>query len=58
MMPDLGKYADVVLGSYGATIIVIGGLVALTLWRGARVRAALQAAEARIGDKEAGQGDG
>ena len=47
MMPDLGKYAGVVLGSYGAATMLIGVLVALTLWRGAQVRTALQRAEAR-----------
>ena len=29
MMPDLGKYAVAVLGSYGATIALIAALVAL-----------------------------
>jgi heme exporter protein D len=55
MMPDLGKYAGVVLGAYGAAIVLIGGLVVLTLWRGARVRAALRLAEARV--TETGPGD-
>jgi heme exporter protein D len=53
MMPDLGKYATVVLSSYAAGVVLIGVLVALTLWRGARVRAALRAVEARVG-----RGDG
>jgi len=47
MMPALGKYAVVVLSSYAVAIVLIGGLVVLTLWRGARVRAALRAVEAR-----------
>ncbi len=47
MMPELGKYAGVVLTSYAVGIVLIGGLVALTLWRGAKVRAALRLAEAR-----------
>ena len=46
-MPDLGKYAGTVLSSYAATILLIGVLVGISLWRGARVRAALRAAEAR-----------
>jgi heme exporter protein D len=49
MMPALGKYAGVVLSSYAAAIVLIGGLVVLTLWRGARVRAALRVVEARAG---------
>jgi heme exporter protein D len=47
MMPDLGRYAGVVLASYGVAVLLIGGLVGLTLWQGARVRAALRAVEAR-----------
>lgn len=46
-MPDLGKYAGAVLGSYAATLVLIAALVALTLWRGARVRAALREVERR-----------
>lgn len=49
MMPDLGKYAGAVLGSYAVTILLIGGLIGLVLWRGARVRAALREVEARQG---------
>ncbi|SIO28689.1 heme exporter protein D [Rhodovulum sp. ES.010] len=47
MMPDLGKHAFAVLASYGATIALILGLVALSLWRGSRVRRQLDEAEAR-----------
>lgn len=47
MMPELGKYAGAVLGSYAATFVLVAVLVALTLWRGARVRAALREVEAR-----------
>ncbi len=47
MMPDLGKYAGAVLSSYAASIALILALVALTLWRGARVKRALAEAEAR-----------
>jgi len=49
MMPDLGKYADAVLSSYAASIVLIVALVALSLWRGARVRRALSEVEARQG---------
>jgi heme exporter protein D len=46
-MPELGKYAVPVLGSYAATLVLLLAVVALTLWRGARVRRALAAVEAR-----------
>ena len=49
MMPDLGKYAVPVLGSYAATIALVAVLIALSWWRNARVRAALAEAEARAG---------
>lgn len=44
-MPDLGKYAAAVLGAYGASLLLIGGLVALSLWQSARARRALDAVE-------------
>ena len=46
-MPDLGKYAVAVLGSYAATIVLIAGLVALSFWQRARVKRALAEVEAR-----------
>ncbi len=46
-MPDLGKYAVAVTGSYAATALLIAALVGLSLWRGARVRRALAEVEAR-----------
>ncbi|OYW50121.1 MAG: heme exporter protein CcmD [Rhodobacterales bacterium 32-66-7] len=49
MVPDLGKYAFAVLGSYGVTLVVLAGLVALSLWQSARVRSALAEVEARQG---------
>jgi heme exporter protein D len=48
MMPDLGKYAFAVLGSYAATIALLAGLVALTLWQRARARRLLEEVEARV----------
>lgn len=48
MMPDLGKYAGVVLSSYAVTLGLLAVLVGLTFWRSARVKAALRAAEARL----------
>ena len=54
MLPDLGKYATVVLGSYGASIVLLVALVAWTLWKGARVKAALRAIEGRQGQTDHG----
>ncbi|WP_083445128.1 heme exporter protein CcmD [Pseudorhodobacter aquimaris] len=47
MIPDLGKYADAVLGSYAASLGLITALVAWSLWRGARIRRTLAEVEAR-----------
>ncbi len=47
MIPDLGKYAVAVIGAYAATILVLAGIVALTWWRGAKVKRALREVEAR-----------
>ena len=52
MMPDLGKYAVAVLGSYAATIALLAGLVALTLWQRARARKLLDEVEARVGKSD------
>lgn len=46
-MPDLGRYAAEVLTAYGITAVLLVGIVALTLWRGARVKRALARAERR-----------
>ena len=46
-MPDLGKYADTVLGAYGAALLLLVALVAVTVWQGARMKRALDAVEAR-----------
>ncbi|MEO8244571.1 MAG: heme exporter protein CcmD [bacterium] len=47
MMPDLGKYADTVLGAYGAALVLLAALVVVTVWQGARMKRALDAVEAR-----------
>ena len=52
MMPDLGKYAVAVLGSYAATAVLIAALVGLSLWQAARVKRALAEAEARQGKND------
>lgn len=48
-MPDLGKYAVPVLGSYAASVLLIAGLVLLSVWQRARVKRALAEVEARQG---------
>jgi heme exporter protein D len=50
MMPDLGAYGGTVLAAYAVTLGLLGGLVALSAWRAARVRRLLAAAEARRGE--------
>jgi heme exporter protein D len=47
MMPDLGKYADAVLSSYAVSIVLIVALVAVSVLRARKVRAELDAVEAR-----------
>jgi len=49
MMPELGKYALPVLGSYAATILLLAVLAGLSLWRAARMRRVLREVEARQG---------
>ena len=48
-MPDLGKYADAVLSAYAVSIVLLVAIVALSLWRGRRVRAQMIAVEKRAG---------
>ena len=47
MMPDLGKYAAEVMSAYAVSILLIALIVVFSIWRGARVRAALREVEAR-----------
>lgn len=49
MMPELGKYAGAVLGSYAASLALIVLVVGWSLWRAAKVRRALAEVEARAG---------
>lgn len=51
-MPELGKYAFAVLGSYAATFVLLVLLVALTLWQSRRAKRALAAAEAGMGKSD------
>lgn len=48
-MPDLGKYADAVLSAYAVSITLLVAIVAISLWRGRRVRAQMRDVEARSG---------
>lgn len=48
-MPDLGKYADAVLGSYAVTIVLLVALIGHSIWRGRRVRRQLAEIQARNG---------
>ncbi|MEL7132897.1 MAG: heme exporter protein CcmD [Pseudomonadota bacterium] len=48
-MPDLGKYADAVLSAYAVSVVLLVAIVALTLWRGRKVRAEMENVERRSG---------
>ncbi|MEZ5685996.1 MAG: heme exporter protein CcmD [Paracoccaceae bacterium] len=48
MMPELGKYALTVVLSYIGTLGPLAVLTIWTLWRGAKVKAALAAQEERM----------
>ena len=45
MSLDLGKYAATVLSAYAASLVLLALLVALTLWRGRRIRARMECLE-------------
>jgi len=47
-MPDLGKYGDTVMSAYAASILLLLVLVALSVWRGRKVRAEMDRVEARV----------
>lgn len=47
MIPDLGKYAVAVLGSYGGSMLLLAALVWLSVRRARRVKADLDKLEAR-----------
>ncbi|WP_205626518.1 heme exporter protein CcmD [Ruegeria profundi] len=48
MMPDLGKYADTVLWSYAASIVLLVLLLVISVVRGRRVRAEMEKIERRM----------
>ncbi|MEL7280795.1 MAG: heme exporter protein CcmD [Pseudomonadota bacterium] len=47
MMPDLGKYADAVLGAYAVSLLLLAGVVIMSVLRSRRVKAELDALEER-----------
>lgn len=47
MMPDLGKYAEVVIWSYLSTIGLVLGLIVLSVWQARRMKRALDEVESR-----------
>ena len=48
MLPELGKYATEVLSAYGVSLVLLALLIVLTLRRGRRARAELQAVEQEV----------
>jgi len=48
MIPDLGKYADAVLSSYAASIVLLAALVVVSIARGRKVRAEMEKVEQRM----------
>ena len=51
-MIDLGKYAGTVLSAYGASVVLLVALVALTLWQGSRMKRRLAEIEGRLAKGE------
>lgn len=50
MMPDLGKYAAEVALAYGATIVLVAGLIILSVTESRRTKRTLDETEARTKD--------
>lgn len=48
MMPDLGKYAETVLSSYAASIVLLVALVVFSIQRGRKVRAEMEEIKQRM----------
>ncbi|MCB1336737.1 MAG: heme exporter protein CcmD [Maritimibacter sp.] len=51
-MPELGKYAGAVLGSWGVTLLLLAGLVAMTWLQSRAAKRKHDEIEARRGTKE------
>ena len=47
MMPDLGEYGTYVIRAYLVSFALIGGLVALSVWRARQARETLRRVEGR-----------
>jgi len=45
---DLGKYASTVLSAYAVSIVLLGVLLAVTLWQGATTKRRLAQIEGRL----------
>jgi len=50
MIPELGKYTATVLSAYGISLALLIGIVVQSLWKARRMKARLDAAEARRKD--------
>lgn len=50
MMPDLGKYAGAVLSAYGASLVLLAGIILISWLQARAARRRLAEAEARRGD--------
>lgn len=48
MLPDLGKYAVTVLSAYGASILLLVGLLVMTVVKGRRVRKQMDVVESKV----------
>lgn len=48
MMPDLGKYAETVISSYAASILLLIALVGFSVLRGRKMRAEMKKIEQRM----------
>ena len=47
MMPELGKYSSTVLSAYAISLALLAVIILLSLWQSRRMKARLDAAEAR-----------
>ena len=58
MIPELGKYAGVVLGAYGVALGLLAALVLVSALRAAQVRRALARVEREAGGWTGAERDG
>ncbi|MCY4300688.1 MAG: heme exporter protein CcmD [Aestuariivita sp.] len=50
-MPDLGKYTDVVLSAYGASVVLLTMIVVVSVLRGRKIRADMHRMESKRNDE-------